>query len=170
MDKRTKKKLSADNALLRMGKFCAYRDRSMDEVKKKLKSLDVSPADAKIVMEKLTKQGFIDENRFAKSFAGGKFRIKKWGRKKIEIEMKKKGISEELIEKGLKQLPEKEYLDTLDSLLQKKWKQIMQRHERMETTDNYETKQHNQQKLIRFALQKGYEMDLVMERIKSVLK
>lgn len=163
MSKRTKKTLSLDAAVLRLGKYCAYTERTLEEVNKKLEALEVSEEDAKIVVERLTKQGFINEKRYAESFARGKFRIKKWGKRRIKMEMRKKGLSDELIEKGLKELPEEDYSTTLDELLQKKWKQI-QRSSANDKEINYK-----RQKLIRYALQKGYEMDLVMERIK-VLK
>ncbi|HTB06161.1 MAG TPA: RecX family transcriptional regulator, partial [Bacteroidia bacterium] len=86
MSKRTKKTLSVDAAVLRLGKYCAYTERTLDEVNKKLKELEVSEEDAKIVIERLTKQGFINEKRFAESFARGKFRIKKWGKRRIKME------------------------------------------------------------------------------------
>jgi len=165
MNKRTKKTLSVDAVLLRMQNYCAFSERSTEEVRKMMKDFDLNPADAWTVLERLTKAGFINEARFAKSFAGGKFRIKKWGKRKIEVEMKKKGLSEELIEKGLNELPEKDYTDTLDELLKKKWAQISRKEVEK---DDYEAKQKNRQKLIRYALQKGYEMDLVMERVKKM--
>jgi regulatory protein len=165
VNKRTKKTLSVDNAVQMMGKYCAYRERSIDEVVKKLKGFAMSPANIQLVLERLTKQGFLDEDRFATAFAGGKFRQKKWGRKRIQMEMKKKGLSNELIEKGLSQLLEKDYIETLDVLIQKKWKQVTRSGK---DADDYETKQSNRGKLIRYALQKGYEMDLVLDRVRKL--
>ena len=165
MSKRTKKTLSVDAAMLRLGKYCAYTDRTLDEVNKKLEELEVSEEDAKIVVERLTKQGFINEKRFAESFARGKFRIKKWGKRRIKMEMRKKGLSDELIEKGLKELPEEDYSTTLDELLQKKWKQLQRSVVKDKTKD---INAYNRQKLIRYALQKGYEMDLVIGRVKAI--
>jgi regulatory protein len=165
MSKRTKKTLSVDAAVLRLGKYCAYTERTLDEVNKKLEELEVGEVDAKIVVERLTKQGFINEKRFAESFARGKFRIKKWGKRRIKMEMRKKGLSDELIEKGLEELPEEDYSTTLDELLQKKWKQLQRSIVKDKTKD---VNAYNSQKLIRYALQKGYEMDLVMDRIKAL--
>jgi regulatory protein len=165
VDKRTKKTLSLDNAMQRMGKYCSYTERSIAEVKKKLKELNVAPEDTDTVLQRLAKMGFLNEDRFATAFAGGKFRIKKWGKKRIEIEMKRKGLSSELIEKGLKQLPEADYLETLEHLLKKKQEQIMRSGK---DEKDYDTRQRNRQKLIRFALQKGYEMDLVMTRVRKL--
>lgn len=163
MDKRTKKTLSVDNAVIRMGKYCSYTERSIDEVKKKLKTLGVSVEDTQLVMERLTKMGFLNESRFASAFVSGKFRMKKWGKKRIEMEMKRKGVSNELIEKGISGLSQEEYIEALDTLLQKKWNTIARTSKE---TDDYEAKQRQKQKLIRFALQKGYEMDLVFQRVK----
>jgi regulatory protein len=165
MNKRTKKTLSVDGALLRLRKYCAFTERSKEEVKRKLQNYIMAPGEPEQVMESLIKDGFINELRFAKAFAGGKFRIKKWGKRKIEVEMKKKGLSEELIEKGLNELAENDYEAMLDELLQKKWKLIMRS---AKDTESYEGKQANQQKLIRYALQKGYEMDIVIERIRKI--
>jgi len=165
VDKRTKKTLSTDNAVLRMGKYCAYAERTIAEVKRKMKTIGVLPEDEDAVLERLKKQGFLNEDRFATAFAGGKFRIKKWGKKRIGMEMRKKGLSNELIEKGLSQLPEADYTETLDGLLKRKW-QIITRSGIDEK--DYEAKQRANGKLIRFALQKGYEMDLVLQRVKKL--
>jgi regulatory protein len=165
MNKRTKKSLSVDAALLRLQNYCAFTERTKLEVTKKMHGYGLSPEDAEIAMQKLINAGFINESRFAKSFAGGKFRIKKWGKRKIEMEMKKKGLSGDLIEKGLSELSENDYLETLDELLKKKWKLIMRTAEEEES---YEAKQVKQQKLMRYALQKGYEMDIVLKKVREM--
>src|ERR1700752_4094496 len=85
MNKRTKKNLSVEAASLRLQNYCAYTERTKQEVQKKMQGYGLSEGDAEIVMEKLIKAGFINETRFVKSFAGGKFRIKKWGKRKIEM-------------------------------------------------------------------------------------
>ena len=165
MNKRTKKNLSVEAALLRLQNYCAYTERTKQEVQKKMQNYGLSEGDAEIVMEKLIKAGFINETRFVKSFAGGKFRIKKWGKRKIEMEMKKKGISGELIEKGLNEVTETGYQETLDELLDKKWKLIMRS---AKDEEDYEMKQKRKQKLMRYALQKGYEMDMVVKSVKKM--
>ena len=165
MNKRTKKNLSVEAASLRLQNYCAYTERTKQEVLKKMQGYGLSEGDAEIVMEKLIKAGFINETRFVKSFAGGKFRIKKWGKRKIEMEMKKKGISGELIEKGLNEVTENDYQEALDELLEKKWKLIMRS---AKEDEDYEVKQRRKQKLMRYVLQKGYEMDIVIERIKKM--
>jgi regulatory protein len=164
MDKRTKKTPTVDVALLKARKYCAFSERTKAEVEKKLKDLGVMGGDIPVIMEKLVKEGFLNENRFATAFASGKFRYKKWGRIKIVMEMKRKGLPEELIKKGVSELSEEDYKQTLDELLLKKWKQV----ERKVVPDDYESVYVAKQKLIKFALQKGYEQDIVMQRMKGL--
>ena len=102
MDKRTKKTLSDEALLLRIRKYCALRERSIKEVSKKLFELGVLEDKALLIIEKLKEEGFLNENRYVSAFARGKFRNKKWGRKKIEMELKKQGIAKELLAKGAK--------------------------------------------------------------------
>src|SRR5580693_6124237 len=98
MDKRTKKTLSDEALMLRVRKYCALRERSTREVKKKLYELDVLEDKAELIIEKLKQEGFLNEKRYVSAFARGKFRNKKWGKKKIEMELKKQGITKELLE------------------------------------------------------------------------
>ena len=164
MNKRTKKSLSVDDALARARKYCAYSERSRVEVARKLKEYGVMEGDIDMILEKLVKEGFLNEKRFASAFAGGKFRMKKWGRNRIKIEMERKGLSSELISNGLSELPEKEYLDTIDGLLNKKWKMLQRRG----TGNISKPTLADKQKLIRFVLQKGYEHDMVMNRMRKL--
>lgn len=164
MDKRTKKTPTIDVALIKARKYCAYSERSKAEVEKKLRNLGAIGGDIPDIIEKLIKEGFLNETRFASAFASGKFRYKKWGKKRIAIEMKRKGLSEELIDKGISELSTEDYETTLDELLKKKWKQL----ERKIVPDDYESAFIAKQKLIKYALQKGYEMDIVMERVKNL--
>jgi regulatory protein len=164
MDKRTKKSPSIDDALARARKYCAYSERNKVEVKKKLVEYGVMEGDINMILEKLVKEGFLNEQRFASAFAGGKFRMKKWGRTRIKMEMKRKGLSTELIEQGLSELPQQAYTDTLDELLNKKWKQL----QRKAIGNTSKPIMAEKQKLIRYALQKGYEQDIIMNRMSKL--
>ena len=167
MNKRTKKTVSLNEALARARKYCALSERSRAEVMRKLEELGVMKGDLQVLLEKLTNEGFLNEKRFATAFAGGKFRMKKWGRNRIKMEMKKKGLSQELISRGLSELPEKEYTATLDKLLTKKWQTLQRKAARHFSLSAEEgTKQYIS--LLRYALQKGYEQELVMQRIKKL--
>jgi regulatory protein len=164
MDKRTKKTPSIDVALLKARKYCSLYERSKAETEKKLKDYGVMEGDVPFIIEKLVNEGFLSEDRFAVAFASGKFRYKKWGRNRIVMEMRRKGLSEELIDKGLSELSQEDYGKTLDTLLQKKWVQL----ERKVVPDDYESSYTAKQKLIKYALQKGYEQDIIMKRMREL--
>jgi regulatory protein len=168
MDKITKKTLSDEALLLRVRKYCALRERSTKEVNKKLFELGVLEDKALLVIEKLQQEGFLNEKRYVSAYARGKFRNKKWGRKKIEIELKKQGITKELLEKGLNEIESKDYLEVLDSLLLKKWKLIKAK------AGNTDYSEHDlftpaMQKLLNYAMQKGFEYDIIVDRVKKIL-
>jgi len=135
-------------------------------VEKKLKDYGVLENDIFPIIEKLMVEGFLNEKRFASAFASGKFRYKKWGRKRIINEMKRKGLSDELIDSGLSVLSQEEYTKTLDDLLTKKWKLL----ERKVDKDDYDSLMAAKQKLVNYALQKGYENDIIWERMKAIVK
>lgn len=164
MDKRTKKTPSVDAVLLKARKYCALSERSKSDVKKKLRDYGTMEGDIPDIIEKLEKEGFLNEKRFASAFAGGKFRYKKWGRNRIKNEMKRKGLSDELITKGMAELKDDDYLETLAELLAKKWKQL----ERKVNKEDYESVAIARQKLIKYALQKGYEQDIIMKKMREM--
>ncbi len=94
---------------------------------------------------------YIDENRYARAFAGGKFRIKKWGRHKIRAEFRAKNIADEAIEAGLLEIDEDEYLGTLKKIIDQKKMEFID-------TDN----SINRNKIYTFALAKGFEKHLIL--------
>lgn len=138
------------NALLEAAHFCAYQERTIQEVKKKLKSWDVSDEDAEEIIKRLVEDGYLDQERYAQSFARGKFRTRQWGRLKIEQEMRRKGLDSEDRKTGLGEIDENQYLESLKSLLAKKSASLKDTDPRV-----------RKQKLVRFALGKGYESGLV---------
>jgi regulatory protein len=168
MDKRTKKTLSDEALMLRIRKYCALRERSIKEVRKKLFQLDVLEDKTLLIIEKLTQEGFLNEKRFVSAYARGKFRNKKWGRKKIELELKKQDIPEELLEKGLKGIENADYLQVLDSLLLKKWKLIKAKSNNTDYSGK-DLFSPEMQKLFNYAMQKGFEYDLIIDRVKKIL-
>ncbi len=119
----TKKFLSQDEALLKMQQYCAYQERCQDEVRSKLIELGVYGDALESVIADLITDNFLNEERFAKVYAGGKFRIKHWGRIKIVQELKSKKISEYSIKKALaSEINEEDYRATLLEVLNKKAK------------------------------------------------
>jgi regulatory protein len=167
MAKGTKVALSTDALLLRIRKYCALRERSIHEVKRKLADLGAQEEELTLIIGKLMTEGFLNEKRFTKSFVGGKFRNKKWGRKKIEIELRKHGIKGEILEQGFKEIAPDDYLQTLDKLLAKKWKQVSLKPRKNEE-EHYGLFTPEIQKVINYALQKGYEYEVIVERVKGL--
>lgn len=100
--------------------FCIYQERTQQEVREKLKSWRVPPVEAEEVIAWLITENFINESRYARQFAGGKFRVKKWGRRKIIYELKARGITARCIDDALNEINEEEYVRTLHELAQKK--------------------------------------------------
>jgi regulatory protein len=168
MDKITKKTLSDEALLLRVRKYCALRERSKREVSKKLSELGVLEDKALLIVEKLQQEGFLNENRYVSAYARGKFRNKKWGKKKIEMELKKQGIPKELLQKGLNEIENTDYLQVLDKLLIKKWKTLKAKTGDDTYSDN-DLFTPAMQKLINYAMQKGFEYDIILNRVKKIL-
>lgn len=104
-----KKSLTREQALQKLKHYCAYQERCHQDVKEKLYSLGVWKRDQDEIMATLIEENYLNEERFAIAFAGGKFRIKGWGRVKIKYELKQKQVSDYCIKKALKQIDEDEY-------------------------------------------------------------
>jgi regulatory protein len=148
---------SKKEAFLKASAFCAYQERTQQEVREKLYSYGLEEDDVEEVICRLIEENFINEERFAKAFAGGKFRMKKWGRIKIKQELKARGLSTYCINKGMQEINPEEYEQTLLALLEKK------NREEKESVPML-----RKQKLARFLLSKGYEQDLVWDAINGL--
>lgn len=145
-----KKHLTKEQALQKLKHYCAYQERCHSEVKEKLYNLGVWKKDHNEIIATLIEENYLNEERFAKAFAGGRFRIKQWGRVKIKYELKQKQVSDYSIKKALKQIEEEEYLKVLGKLAAEKYTSLK-----------------NEQHLIRkkktmdYLIGKGFEMELV---------
>ena len=153
-------KLTPQQALPKLKQFCAYQERCHSEVKEKLYNYGVYQMDAEEIISKLVEDNYLNEERFAIHFAGGKFRIKQWGRIKIKYELKQKQVSEYCIKKALTNIDEAEYLKTLDKLAGTKL--LTLKHEK-----NIFIKRKKMQDHLRM---KGYEGDLITDVMKQLLK
>lgn len=140
-----------------MQQYCAYQERCHSEVRHKLLELKVRGMELEEIIAALVSEGFLNEERFARAYCSGKFRIKQWGRKKIIQGLKQKQVSDYCIQKGLTEIDEKEYKDTALSVARKKRKELVK--EKSEWIRN--------QKVYRYLLQKGYEQDLASEIVES---
>jgi regulatory protein len=144
----------------KLSRYCAYQDRCMQDVQEKIKELEIPQGQALMIIEQLQEEDFLNEDRFVCSFAHGKFSHLKWGRKKIVYELRQKGISQLLIDKGLESIDEDEYLAMLESLIERK----------RDTLPRAENVWKLRQQLTSYALQKGYENDLVQKAIAKVMQ
>ena len=139
--------------------YCAYQERSHHEVRKKLYDYGLYSSDVEQLISSLITEGFLNEERYAKTFAGGKFRIKKWGRNKIVHALEGNGISKNCIQAGLKEIDASDYQSTLVEIIQRKIDTVRE--------ENLFVKR---DKVARYAIQKGFEPELVWELVKTFLK
>lgn len=144
------KRLSPEQALLRIRKYCAYQERSQQEVRNKLYQWGLRSDDVESMICDLIADNFLKEERFASAFTGGKFRAKKWGKLKIKNALKQKKVSEPLIRKALSEIEEKEYLKTLKAVIRIRGK--------VEKETNSFKRKH---KIAGYAIQRGFEPELV---------
>ncbi|MFN3403325.1 MAG: regulatory protein RecX [Cytophagaceae bacterium] len=152
-----RKALSEKQAFEKIQSYCAYQERSKKDVLEKLYEFGLTKDVTEAIINKLISENFLNESRFGQSFARGKFRMKKWGKNKIVQELMRKGLSEKEISNSLKEIDEESYLHSLESLLTKK-------NELLKDEDKYK----KIQKLAAFAIRKGYEQELVWEKIKEL--
>lgn len=155
-DVKFKKRYSPEQAFVRICKYCAYQERSHKEVRNKLFTYNLYPSEVEQVLTRVITEGFLNEDRFAKAFAGGKFRMKKWGRNKIANALQAHGVTQRCIQRGLREIDDPNYLKTLKTLLQKKMASLREA--------NPLKKKH---KAAQFAIGKGYEPELVWRLIKG---
>jgi regulatory protein len=145
-----KKQFTKEQALQKLKHYCAYQERCHSEVKEKLYSLGVWKKDRDEIISTLIEENYLNEERFAIAFAGGRFRIKQWGRVKIKYELKQKQVSDYSIKKALKQVDEKEYVRTLEKLLEKKQASLKKEQPVI-----------RKRKTMDYLLQRGFEADLI---------
>ena len=151
------KSYTVDEALQKLMHYCAYRDRSQKEVETKLDEMRMIPEAKEKIIISLMQENFLNEERFARSFVRGKFRIKKWGRIKITQELKKKEISSPIIKLGLSEIKESDYIKTLYELAEKK-------EEKLTDPNSFKKKK----KLADHLLRKGYESSLVFNCVNEI--
>lgn len=155
---RIKKRFSPTEALAKIQRYCAYQERSHKEVKTKLYDYGLYTSQVDEILSQLITDGFLNEERFAKAYAGGKFRIKKWGRLKIKNELEFLGLTKNCIQRGLKEIEAADYSKTLKGLIMKKAAEIKE--------ENIFKKRH---KVARFVIGKGYEPEVVWEYLRDLM-
>ncbi len=150
--------ISRDAALQRLQRFCAFQDRCHLEVRRKLLDLGIYGIDLEEIMCKLVEENFLNEERFARSFARGKFQMKSWGRVRIIQELKARQISSYCQRKALEEIDRDDYVERLVQLLQMK----------MQISGMTSLEYPEKQTLFQFALRKGYESELIREVLQDL--
>jgi len=145
------KRYTPKEALARLMKYCAYQERCHREVEQKLFDLGIfDEEDRGNIILRLMDEGFLNEERFTRAFVRGRFRSKKWGKVKISYELKKKNISERLIEMAMSEIDEEEYRKVFEEVSAKRMKQIGG----LQSADK-------RKKFITYMNARGFEFDLI---------
>lgn len=157
--KRIQKKIIPPFLALEKAKaFCAYQERCHFDLRNRLREWELEEEVCENIMAQLISEGFINEERFARSFVRGKFRIKKWGRQKIRAELKKRNISDYCIRKGLEEINDADYIDTLkDSVL------------KLTPLKNL-AKREVFYKTVQALMRKGFEQDIILQTLSEIQK
>lgn len=155
MNKR--KSFTPGQAMEKIRHYCAYQERSHVEVKEKLFGFGLNSQEVDVILAELIGEDYLNEERFATMFAGGKFRLKKWGRKRIVYELKARKVSEYNVKLGIASIDNQDYLKTINELIQKKMALLIG-----EGYDGYELRA----RTLAYMNQKGFEPSLVQDAYK----
>lgn len=155
---KTNPSYSLKEATKKLEAYCAYQDRCHKEVIAKLRDMGMIPMAVDEIVGHLIKENFLNEERFARSFARGKFNIKKWGKNRIVNELKQRGITKYNLTSALKEIDEETYVQTLEQLATKRLGQL--------TETNVFKKR---KKLADYLLYRGWESPLVYEITKRLV-
>ena len=147
-----------EQSLPKIKQYCAYQERCHMEVREKLYSFGLHKNEVDEIISTLITENYLNEERFAIHFAGGKFRMKQWGKIKIKQALKNKQVSEYCIRKALKEIDNNEYRQTFFKLAEQKLKTLKQEK-------NIFIKK---RKLQDFLMQKGYEREMITDAIKNM--
>ncbi|WP_273273865.1 regulatory protein RecX [Maribacter polysiphoniae] len=153
------KSYTLSEATKKLERYCAYQERCHKDVTTKLKEMRMIPEAIDQIVTHLIQGNYLNEERFAQSFARGKFNIKKWGRNRIVNELKQRHITSYNIKSALKEIDDNRYLETLDALAQK-------RLDSLKDTDI----QKRRRKLADYLLYRGWESHLVYAKIQELIK
>lgn len=138
----------------KMEYYCAYQERCYKEVEEKLYSFSSNQSEKDEILTYLIENNFINEERFAQSFVRGKHNYKFWGKNRIVNELKFRNISSRNIQTALKEIPETVYIENFHKLAEKNWESI--------TAPKGPKKN---KKFVDFLLRKGYETNLIYEKL-----
>ena len=150
-------KLNINEARLKLEYYCSYQERCHQEVIQKSFDLGMKSDEVDVIIVHLIENNFLNEERFARSFARGKHRIKYWGKSRIVNELKQRKISAPNIKCALTEISEAEYQDTLNKLAERHWDNLKETNT-----------QKKKKKFCDYLLRKGWESSLVYEKLKEL--
>ena len=153
-----KKSLTVDEIQRKLELYCVYQDRCHKEVEQKMREYQLIPEARELILLSLMKENFLNEERFSKSYARGKFRIKSWGKQRIVRELKFRDISDYNIKTALKEIEEAAYLETIY--------RITENRNAVISEPNLSKRK---KKLIDFLMRKGFENELIYKVVKEVV-
>ena len=153
-----KKNWSLEEARGKLETYCSYQERCVWELRRKLFEKGIQGPAVETILAELEASGFVDEERFARSYARGKFRIKRWGKGRISQELKLRQISSALIQLGLSEIDGEEYFATIEREAEKKW-------EKTKEKDAYKKKY----LVTHYLMSKGFEQDLIQEALSALI-
>ncbi len=154
-----KKYLTKEQAIQKLKQYCSYQERSHSDVVQKLWDLGVYKSGHDEIVAALIEADYLNEERFAKQFAGGKFRMKDWGKKKIYYALKEKKISDYVIKKAMKEIEDEDYQKTVAELAEKKYELLK--------GEQYLVRK---KKTMDYLLQKGYEPALITAMLNRIIE
>jgi len=155
--KKEKKSYTPQQAKLKAESYCAYQERAQQEVRDKLYSWGLHQEDVENTIAQLIEDNFLNEERFAKAYVLGKFRMQGWGKIKIKLHLKAKRVSEPLIRIALREINNEDYHEMITKTIKKKIKQSISKISPTEKA-----------KLFKYLLSKGFEGDLIQEKINEL--
>nr|WP_288833327.1 regulatory protein RecX [uncultured Flavobacterium sp.] len=141
-------------AIQKIEHYCAYQERCHQEVEQKLRNMKMDSDKIDHIIAHLINENFLNEERFACSFARGKHRIKHWGKIRITNELKFRGINQTLINIALKEISPEEYYSTFDTLANRNWESIMEKNALKK-----------RKKFCDFMLRRGFESNLIYDKV-----
>ena len=152
-------KLDVKEAKPRIGKFCAFRERSPKEVLEKLNSWGLAEEDSIVLVSELRKEGFVDEQRFANAFCNDKFEFNSWGKLKIRASIFSHKLASEVVQRALDRIDPVRYENRLKDLAVNKWNSLKN-----------EELMKRKQKTVTYMANKGFESDLIWNVIVGLEK
>ena len=154
-----KQTFTIDEAKKKLEYYCAYQERCHKEVRQKLRDMHMIPEAIDLITVHLIQHNFLNEGRFAKAFVQGKFNIKKWGKRRLTLELKQKDIAKSNINQAIKEINDDIYIEAFNNLAEKQFSSIKE-------SNNLKKKK----KLIDYLLYRGWETHLVYDKVNELMK